>query len=81
MALDPVPGSGAKCVHIFQLTSTEGRLSVDVESVLQDDQIETNEAEVSSDDIRSLLYTVETLRKQVAKPEEDDAVEETHSAQ
>lgn len=53
----------AKSLHVFQLASSEGRLSVDTDKTVQDDDVAASEANVLDSEIRELYYTVENLRK------------------
>lgn len=51
---------------------TNGRLAVDVESSFKDTAVEVNEPDLSEEDIRSLLYTVESLRKVVTGGQDEE---------
>lgn len=63
--MDPSQEPRAKSLHVFTLTMNDGRLAVDAESSVHDESLEAGEMEASESEIRSLLYTVENLRKQL----------------
>lgn len=63
------------------LTASNGRLSVDTDSCFQDERLEADEAKVSGSDIRRLLYTVESLRKQTIGGEDEGAADAEASAE
>ncbi|KND95004.1 tRNA (guanine-N(7)-)-methyltransferase non-catalytic subunit trm82 [Tolypocladium ophioglossoides CBS 100239] len=64
VAVDPRQTPQAKSLHMFALTLNDGRLTVDTEPLIHDESLEAAEMEASESEIRSLLYTVENLRKQ-----------------
>jgi tRNA (guanine-N(7)-)-methyltransferase subunit TRM82 len=55
-----------------------GRLAVDVESSFKDKEVEANEPELTEEDVRGLLYTVESLRKVVTGPDDEAGSEAPH---
>lgn len=56
---------------------TNDRLAVDVESCFKDKEVEANEPEISEEDVRGLLYTVESLRKVVTGGPDEEGGSET----
>ncbi|KAK5990374.1 tRNA (guanine-N(7)-)-methyltransferase non-catalytic subunit trm82 [Cladobotryum mycophilum] len=62
-AIDPDKDTKAKSLHTFTLTMSDGRLTVDVESSVKDEILEVEETEISEEEVRHLLYAVESLRK------------------
>ncbi|PNY28430.1 tRNA (guanine-N(7)-)-methyltransferase non-catalytic subunit TRM82 [Tolypocladium capitatum] len=68
--MDPTQTPLAKGLHVFTLTMNDGRLAVDTERSVHDEGLEAAEMEASELEIRSLLYTVENLRKQTGGGEE-----------
>lgn len=63
----------AQSLHAFRLTINHGRLAVDVETSFKDKAVEANESDISEEEVRSLLYTVESLRKVVTSAEFEEA--------
>lgn len=63
----------AQSLHAFRLTINHGRLAVDVETSFKDKAVEANESDISEDEVRGLLYTVESLRKVVTSAEFEEA--------
>lgn len=80
VAMDPGE-SPTKSLHVMALTASNGRLSVDTDSCFQDERLEADEAKVSGSDIRRLLYTVESLRKQTIGGEDEGAADAEASAE
>ncbi|KAF3074708.1 hypothetical protein CFAM422_002899 [Trichoderma lentiforme] len=76
-AIEPDAETKARSLHAFRLTMTNGRLAVDVESCFKDKEVETNESEISEEDVRGLLYTVESLRKVVTGGPDEEGGSET----
>ncbi|KAL7936303.1 hypothetical protein V8C35DRAFT_297463 [Trichoderma chlorosporum] len=75
-AIEPDAETKAQSLHAFRLTMTNGRLAVDVESSFKDKTVEAGEPEISEEDVRGLLYTVESLRKVVTGgPDEEGGSE------
>jgi tRNA (guanine-N(7)-)-methyltransferase subunit TRM82 len=50
-----------------------GRLAVDVETSFKDKSVEAKESDISAEEVRSLLYTVESLRKANANAQDEEA--------
>lgn len=71
----------AKSLHVFQLALSEGRLSVDTDKTVQDDDVEASEADVLESEIRDLYYTVENLRKTTGSGSDDAGQEEKPEAE
>ncbi|KAK4078735.1 uncharacterized protein Triagg1_3066 [Trichoderma aggressivum f. europaeum] len=76
-AIEPDAETKAQSLHAFRLTMTNGRLAVDVESCFKDKEVEANEPEISQEDVRGLLYTVESLRKVVTGGPDEEGGSET----
>ncbi|UKZ77410.1 hypothetical protein TrVFT333_005131 [Trichoderma virens FT-333] len=76
-AIEPDADTKAQSLHAFRLTMTNGRLAVDVESSFKDKEVEANEPEISEEDVRGLLYTVESLRKVVTGGPDEEGGSET----
>ncbi|KAM4054859.1 tRNA (guanine-N(7)-)-methyltransferase non-catalytic subunit trm82 [Hirsutella rhossiliensis] len=74
VAMDPGESS-VKSLHAMILTASNGRLSVDTESSFRDEGLEADEADASESEIRRLLYTVESLRKQTSGGEDEGAAD------
>lgn len=78
-AIDPEESTEAKSLHRFVLTASGGRLAVETESRIQDEPLESDEPDIAPSVVRSLLYGVESLRKQpvgetdLAAAEEEEA--------
>ncbi|RFU79125.1 trna methyltransferase [Trichoderma arundinaceum] len=72
-AIDPDVETKAQSLHAFRLTMTNGRLAVDVETSFKDKAVEAKEADISEDEARGLLYTVESLRKVVTSEQDEEA--------
>lgn len=79
-AIDPDVETKAQSLHAFRLTISHDRLAVDVETSFKDKEVEANESDISEDEVRSLLYTVESLRKVVTSAEFEEAGSETPQA-
>ncbi|KOS18876.1 tRNA (guanine-N(7)-)-methyltransferase non-catalytic subunit trm82 [Escovopsis weberi] len=62
-AIDPDKDTPARSLHVFALTIDDGRLAVGAESTVHDHALEVLEADISEDEVRQLLYTIESLRK------------------
>ncbi|EGR50467.1 uncharacterized protein TRIREDRAFT_105636 [Trichoderma reesei QM6a] len=77
-AIDPDADTKAQSLHAFRLTMNNGRLAVDVESSFKDKEVEANEPELTEEDVRGLLYTVESLRKVVTGPDDEAGSEAPH---
>ncbi|KAM0252301.1 hypothetical protein ACHAQJ_007793 [Trichoderma viride] len=71
-AIDPDVETKAQSLHAFRLTINHGRLAVDVETSFKDKAVEANESDISEEEVRSLLYTVESLRKVVANAQDEE---------
>ena len=71
----------AKSLHVFQLALSEGRLSVDTDKTVQDDDVEASEADVSDAEVHDLYYTVENLRKTTGTGGDDAGLEEKVEAE
>ncbi|KAL6908467.1 hypothetical protein GGI43DRAFT_144623 [Trichoderma evansii] len=78
-AIDPDVETKAQSLHAFRLTISHDRLAVDVETSFKDKEVEVNESDISEEEVRSLLYTVESLRKVVTSAEFEEAAEEAGS--
>ncbi|KAJ4861024.1 hypothetical protein T069G_06012 [Trichoderma breve] len=76
-AIEPDAETKAQSLHAFRLTTTNGRLAVDVESCFKDKEVEAHEPEISEEDVRGLLYTVESLRKVVTGGPDEEGGSET----
>ncbi|KAF7559784.1 hypothetical protein G7046_g4373 [Stylonectria norvegica] len=70
-AIDASDPTKAKSLSIFSLTMNNGKLAVESTALVADDDLEAEEMEVPESEIRSLLYTVENLRKQHTERGED----------
>ncbi|KAL7927692.1 hypothetical protein ACQKWADRAFT_277536 [Trichoderma austrokoningii] len=79
-AIDPDLETKAQSLHAFRLTVNHGRLAVDVETSFKDKAVEANESDISEEEVRSLLYTVESLRKVVTNAEFEEAGSEAPQA-
>ncbi|PTB46863.1 uncharacterized protein TrAFT101_003699 [Trichoderma asperellum] len=79
-AIDPDAETKAQSLHAFRLTINHGRLAVDVETSFKDKAVEANESDISEEEVRSLLYTVESLRKVVTNAEFEEAGSEVPQA-
>ncbi|PTB65343.1 hypothetical protein BBK36DRAFT_55602 [Trichoderma citrinoviride] len=77
-AIDPDAETQAQSLHAFRLTMNNGRLAVDVETSFKDQEVEASEPELTEEDVRGLLYTVESLRKVVTGPDEEGGSEAPH---
>lgn len=53
---------------------------MDVETAFNDKAVEANESDISAEEVRSLLYTVESLRKVVTNAEFEEAGSEAPQA-
>lgn len=62
-------------LHALALTESGGRLSVDTETYFRDEGLQTDDLDASESEIRRLLYTVESLRKQPAAAEDGPAAD------
>ncbi|KAM0450326.1 hypothetical protein ACHAPV_003994 [Trichoderma viride] len=79
-AIDPDVETKAQSLHAFRLTINHGRLAVDVETSFKDKAVEADESDISEEEVRSLLYTVESLRKVVTSAEFEEAGSEAPQA-
>ncbi|KAL7901380.1 hypothetical protein HDV63DRAFT_413827 [Trichoderma sp. SZMC 28014] len=79
-AIDPDVETKAQSLHAFRLTINHGRLAVDVEASFKDMAVEANESDISEEEVRSLLYTVESLRKVVTNADFEEAGSEAPQA-
>jgi tRNA (guanine-N(7)-)-methyltransferase subunit TRM82 len=70
VAVDPGEEIKTKSIHVFALTLGEGRLSVDTDSTVRDDNLEKDEPEITAKEVQDLLYGVENLRKQAHRSDE-----------
>ncbi|KAL7798064.1 hypothetical protein V8C37DRAFT_368553 [Trichoderma ceciliae] len=73
VTIDPDVETKAQSLHAFRLTMAHGRLAVDVETCFKGEAVEANEPDISEEEVRSLLYTVESLRKVVTGGQEEEA--------
>lgn len=71
VALHTPEASEAKSVHVFELGVNDGRLCVDTEAVLQDGELDQPDLQATDDEIKTLFYTVEQLRKQSSGNEDE----------
>lgn len=71
---EPTP---TQSLHAFTLTMNDGRLAVDTDSHIKDEPLEVDEMDVSEEEIRRLLFTVENLRKQPTSAHEAEAEMDT----
>lgn len=72
VAIDPGETTPTKSLHVFTLTMSDRRLAVDTETSVQDEALETDEPEVTEEDVRGLLSTTEKLRKQPSAESAED---------
>lgn len=70
-AIDPEE-TPTKSLHVFTLTMSDGRLAVDTDTSVEDEAQEADEVDIPESEIRSLLNTVENLRKYQAAEAADD---------
>lgn len=72
VAIDPsAEPAASKSLNMFTLTMNEGRLSTDQCSSVDDEALSATETEISPEEVRTLLYSIEQLRKQEMLDEED----------
>lgn len=71
VAMDPGHVAQEKSLHMLILSVKDGRLAVDADQCIHDESLEAGEMETSEQQIRNLLYTVESLRKKSGGAEED----------
>lgn len=77
VAIDADEETPTKSLHMFSLVLNNGRLAVGVESSVQDDALEVDETPISKEEVRTLLYTLESLRKlSFGGPQGGDAEED-----
>ncbi|KAH6606587.1 trna methyltransferase [Trichoderma cornu-damae] len=75
-AIDPGAETKAQSLHAFRPAMNNGRLAAGVETSFNDAAVEARESDVSEDEIRSLLYTVESLRKVATGAQDEEASSE-----
>ncbi|ODA82934.1 hypothetical protein RJ55_01443 [Drechmeria coniospora] len=73
VAMDPSQVPQAKSLQMFTLEIRDGRLAIDTEPSIHEEGLEADEVEASEQEVRSLLYTVENLRKQTDGAENAEA--------
>lgn len=76
VAIDSGEAGQAKSLNVFSLTTSNGRLSTESTSYMNDDAAEAEELEITEKEVRSLLYNVESMRKQPAEQGEEDGNED-----
>ncbi|OAA43058.1 Quinoprotein amine dehydrogenase [Cordyceps fumosorosea ARSEF 2679] len=66
----------ARSLHIIRLMVDDGRLAVNTIAPVGDESLESSEQDVVEEDVRTLFYTVEHLRKQQASGQEEGETEQ-----
>ncbi|KAF4594784.1 hypothetical protein GQ602_000397 [Ophiocordyceps camponoti-floridani] len=76
VAVNPSSSPAGKSLQAFRLTvNDDGRLAVDSEFIFSDDRLEADELDATPAEIRQLLYTVESLRKQTAGGDDEGSAD------